>query len=406
VSKHAAADLDVVVIGAGIHGAGFAQAAAAAGHSVLLLEQTAVAAGSSSRSSKLIHGGLRYLESAELHLVRESLHERAVMLRLAPELVRLQRFFIPIYRRTRRRPWQLRLGLSLYALLAAFGRGAHSGTVPRSEWHSLDGLDTHELEAVFWYEDAQTDDRALTRAVVQSAQQLGATLLCPARFVAASLDADGADVCFIGGEQQQRLRARVLINAAGPWAPALAHAITPAVAVPALDCVQGSHLLLRGQLERGIYYVESPRDGRAVFVMPWQQDRLLVGTTETRFHGDPASVAPTHAEIHYLLGVLKHYFPRYRDSSLDEVIGSFAGLRVLPGGDGHTFHRSRETLLVADRVRQPRLLSIYGGKLTTWRAVSQRALRRVAASLPSRRRLARTDQLPLRPLVDQPSWPG
>ena len=110
-------DCDVVVVGAGIHGAGVAQAAAAAGHSVLLLEQTGVAAGSSSRSSKLIHGGLRYLETGQFHLVRESLHERTTLLRLAPELVHLRRFYIPIYRRTRRRPWQLRLGLSLYALL-------------------------------------------------------------------------------------------------------------------------------------------------------------------------------------------------------------------------------------------------------------------------------------------------
>src|ERR1700686_5236759 len=126
----AAFDVDVAVIGAGIHGAGLAQAAAAAGHSVLLLEQTAIAAGSSSRSSKLIHGGLRYLETGQLHLVRESLRERSTLLRLAPGLVRLQRFYFPIYRQTRRRAWQLRVGLSLYALLAGFTCDAPFGTVP------------------------------------------------------------------------------------------------------------------------------------------------------------------------------------------------------------------------------------------------------------------------------------
>ena len=390
----AAFDVDVAVIGAGIHGAGLAQAAAAAGHSVLLLEQTAIAAGSSSRSSKLIHGGLRYLETGQLHLVRESLHERATLLRLAPELVRLQRFYVPVYQHTRRRPWELRLGLSLYALLAGLGRGARFGSVPPRLWATLDGLDTAGLQAVFCYHDAQTDDQALTGAVVRSAQALGARFICPAQFTGAALFEDGADVRFSIAAREQQCRARVLINAAGPWADTLAHGITPAIPVPSLERVQGAHIVLPGALERGIYYVESPRDGRALFVMPWRS-QLMIGTTETRFRGDPADVAPSHAEIHYLLGVLKHYFPRYRAASPDDIASSFAGLRVLPGGAGHAFHRSRETLLVPDRARRPRVLSIYGGKLTTYRAVSQRALQRLAASLPRRRALAATDRLPL-----------
>jgi glycerol-3-phosphate dehydrogenase len=159
--------------------------------------------------------------------------------------------------------------------------------------------------------------------------------------------------------------------------------------------VQGAHILLRASLERGIYYLESPRDGRAVFVMPWQ-GQMLVGTTENRFRGDPAHVAASAAEIHYLLSVLRHYFPRWRSSTEADLIGSFAGLRVLPSGPGHAFHRSRETQLVTDRAPRPRVLSIYGGKLTTWRAVSQRALRLIAASLPRARVKARTDRLPLR----------
>ena len=390
----AAFDVDVAVIGAGIHGAGMAQAAAAAGHSVVLLEQTAIAAGSSSRSSKLIHGGLRYLETGQFHLVRESLHERSTLLRLAPALVRLQRFYFPIYRQTRRRPWQLRVGLSLYALLSGFTRDAHFGSVPRQLWPTLDGLETANLEAVFWYHDAQTDDAALTGAVLRSAQELGARLLCPAQFTGAALSDNGVDLSYRHLGSERSCRARVLINAAGPWAGALSASITPAMAVPALECVQGAHIVLPGTLERGIYYVESPRDGRALFVMPWR-GQLMIGTTESRFHGDPADVAPSHAEIHYLLGVLKHYFPRYGASTAADIVGSFAGLRVLPGGAGHAFHRSRETLLVPDRLPRPRVLSIYGGKLTTYRAVAQRALRQLAPSLPARPALARTDQLPL-----------
>jgi len=386
---------DVAVIGAGIHGTGVAQAAAAAGHSVLLLEQTAVAAGSSSRSSKLIHGGLRYLETGQFGLVRESLRERGLMLRLAPGLVRVQRFYIPVYAHTRRRPWQLRLGLSLYALLASLRPESRFGTVPRSEWATLDGLDTAGLQAVFWYQDGQTDDRALTRAVQQSALQLGAQLRCPARFESARLEEDGVVLRYAQGETSIESHARVLVNAAGPWADRLARLITPAISVPALECVQGTHLVLPGTVERGIYYLESPHDGRAVFVIPWK-GHVMVGTTETRYEGDPALVAPTPAETHYLLGVLKHYFPRWRAMAESDLIQSFAGLRVLPAGPDRAFSRSRETQLIPDRASKPRVLSIYGGKLTTWRAVSQRALGCIAASLPRRRAVARTDQLTLR----------
>ncbi|HTP39696.1 MAG TPA: FAD-dependent oxidoreductase [Steroidobacteraceae bacterium] len=388
---------DVVVVGAGIHGAGCAQAAAAAGHSVLLLEQRAIACGSSSRSSKLIHGGLRYLESGQFRLVRESLHERTHLLRLAPTLVHLKRFYIPIYRHTRRRPWQLRIGLTLYALLAGLDPTARFGTVPRSEWRTLDGLDTRGLQRVFWYHDAQTDDRLLTEAVVKSAQSLGAQLRLPAEFVGATLGESGAVIRWRDDSQrEQQCEARVLINAAGPWADRVARLITPRIGVPQLQLVRGTHLILPGSLTQGIYYVESPRDGRAIFVMPWHGDTLL-GTTEAAHHGDPGAVVPSPSEINYLLGIAKHYFPRWRPLGQSDLKGLFAGLRVLPGGPGHAFHRSRETLLVPERAQRPRVLSIYGGKLTTWRAVAARALAQVAPSLPPRSARADTLQLRLEP---------
>ncbi len=387
---------DVVVAGGGIHGAGIAQAVAAAGHSVLVLEQEAIAAGSSSRSSKLIHGGLRYLESGQFKLVRESLQERALMLRLAPDLVRLQKFFIPIYDHSRRRPWQLRIGLSLYALLAGMDAAARFGTVPRNEWDQLDGLDTGGLQQVFHYHDAQTDDALLTAAVMRSAQSLGAALELPARCSGATLTDNEVVVRYLRDGRELECRARVLVNAAGPWASALARLVTPKVPVPALELVQGTHLVLSGPPQAGVYYLESPRDGRAIFVMPWR-GQMLLGTTEVRFHGDPATVAPGSHEIHYLLGVLRHYFPRFRDAAASQVQQAFAGLRVLPAKGGHAFHRSRETLLVSDRDSRPRMLSIYGGKLTTWRAVSARALKQIAPSLPQRRAIAHTDQLELHP---------
>jgi len=389
-------EVDVVVVGAGIHGAGCAQAAAAAGHGVLLLEQTAIAAGSSSRSSKLVHGGLRYLETGQFRLVRESLHERTTLLRLAPDLVQLRKFHIPVYRDTRRQPWLLRLGLGMYAVLAGFASGAAFGSVPRRDWQRLDGLETRGLKAVLWYHDAQTDDALLSRAVVRSAESLGAEFALPARFTGARLAAGGIDVRYATPGGERECRARVLINAAGPWATEVARRIEPAIAVPAVERVQGAHLVAPGTLREGVYYVESPRDGRAVFVMPWH-GATLVGTTETRFRGDPARVAPQPRELAYLLEILGHYFPRYAGLRPEALLGSFAGLRVLPAGSGHAFHRSRETLLVPDRDGRPRVLSVYGGKLTTWRAVAARALALVAASLPQRAPRARTDQLTLRP---------
>src|SRR6202171_250729 len=138
---------DVVIVGGGIHGAGVLQAAAAAGHSAMLIERLGLASGTSSRSSKLIHGGLRYLESGQFALVRESLRERAINLRIAADLVELKPFFIPVYRDTRRRPWQLKLGLWMYVVLGGFDASTRFGTVPKREWSSLDGIETQGLEA-------------------------------------------------------------------------------------------------------------------------------------------------------------------------------------------------------------------------------------------------------------------
>jgi len=386
--------VDVVVLGGGIHGVGVAQAAAAAGHSVLLLEKTALAAGTSSRSSKLIHGGLRYLESGQFHLVRESLRERRILLAIAPELVRLKPFIIPLYRETRRRPWQLRVGLSLYALLGGLGPETRFGTVPRSAWEQLDGLQTRGLRTVLRYFDAQTDDVELTRAVMRSAESLGAQLLAPAELFAAELRDDEVVVRYTHEGAPEECTARVLVNAAGPWVKRVMERITPRIATPPIELVQGSHVIVRDFVEQGIFYVESPRDGRAIFIMPWH-GHMLVGTTETRFRGDPDGVQPLAAEKHYLVSVLRHYFPRHAQLHVRDLLDSFAGVRVLPAGTAHAFHRSRETLFVCDREHRPRVLAIYGGKLTGYRATAEIVMRRIGGSLPQLRVRADTRTLKL-----------
>jgi glycerol-3-phosphate dehydrogenase len=381
---------DLLVVGGGVHGVGMLQAAAAAGLSALLVEERAVAAGTSSRSSKLIHGGLRYLESAQFALVRESLRERAILLRVAPGLVRLVPFLIPIYAETSRRPRTIRAGLAAYALLGGLRREALFGRVPRAEWDALDCLDPRGLEAVFRYFDGQTDDAALCRAVLRSALSLGAEARVPAAFLGADRAVDGWSVRVGRDGRVERLSAGALVNAAGPWIEAVRARIEPRPPGFAVELVSGAHLELPGRLERGIYYVEAPRDRRAVFAMPWR-DRTLLGTTETPYSGDPARVEATADEVGYLLETYARYFPgRPR-----EVLGAWAGLRVLPKAEGRAFDRPRETTLVVDDEAAPRMVAIYGGKLTGYRATAEKVLARLAPTLPKRERKARTDELPL-----------
>jgi glycerol-3-phosphate dehydrogenase len=388
-------EYDILVIGGGIHGAGVLQAAAAAGHRCLLIERKGLASGTSSRSSKLIHGGLRYLESGQFRLVRESLHERSVMLKVAPELVKLIAFHIPVYRTTRRRPWQLKLGLFAYALLGGFDAATRFGTVPRAEWDRLDGLDTKGLQAVIRYYDGQTDDAELTRSVVDSAKSLGAEIAMPASFIEAELDEGGVRVGYEEGGQMLQCRARVMVNAAGPWAAHVARYVRPAIGIPAVDLVQGSHIVVPVKTVAGVYYVESPSDGRAVFLIPWHGG-TMIGTTETPYQGEPEQVRPLPEEEEYLLGVARTYFPAFKAITREHVVERFAGLRVLPAGDASAFGRSRETMLITDRPARPRVLGIYGGKLTTWRATAGQVMDKVEASLPRRRRRAGTEDLELR----------
>ena len=388
-------EYDVVIIGGGIHGAGVLQAAVAAGHSALLIEREALAAGTSSRSSKLIHGGLRYLESGQFALVRESLRERAIHLRIASELVALKPFYIPVYQDTRRRPWQLKLGLWIYALLGGFDATTRFGSVPRSEWAQLDGLKTLDLDAVIRYHDAQTNDALLTRAVVKSAVRLGAELAMPARYSRAVLMEDGVTVTYSAAGAALACRARVLVNAAGPWAMQVARAVEPAIPIPDVDLVQGTHIVIPHPLSAGIYYVESPTDGRAVFVMPWG-GATLVGTTETPYRGDPDEVHPLPGEEEYLLAVVRHYFPALSGLTREDITERFAGLRVLPAATQAAFDRSRETIFTTDRDVRPRVLCIYGGKLTGWRAAAAHVLQRISPSLPAAVRRAETELLILR----------
>jgi len=386
-----AAPVDVVVVGAGIHGAGVAQAAAAAGYSVRVLEKTGIASATSCRSSKLIHGGLRYLETGQFNLVRESLRERETLLRIAPHLVKRVSFHIPVYQSSSRSVLKIRAGLTLYALLDGLKRESRFSTLPRAEWDTLDGLDTTGLKAVFRYSDAQTDDTMLTHTVMRSAQALGAELLCPAEFVSATRTDSGWRVCWRDSQGEQEIDASTLVNAAGPWVNEVTARLTPPIAPPAIELVQGAHVVIEDTPHRGVYYLEA-EDRRAVFVMPWRS-MTLIGTTETRFHGDPVQVAPHPEETEYLLNTFRRYFPKREVTVRDQ----FAGLRVLPTGTGITFNRSRETVYMLDDATQPRLVSIIGGKLTGYRAAAEAVINKLRVTLPVRTPVGDTRTL----LLDQ-----
>lgn len=383
-------ETELVVLGGGIHGVGVAQAAAAAGYRVRLLEKTALAAGTSSRSTKLIHGGLRYLESGQIYLVRKNLKERELLLKLAPDLIQRKTFYIPLYENSFRHPLSIRLGLWVYDLLTGLTKAPSSSRLSRSDWDRLPGLQTRGLKAVFSYSDAQTNDAALTRAVMQSARQLGAELCCPATFTSADIFDDHCRVRYRVGDIEKSVKCLAIVNAMGAWGINMATRTTPPLPDYPFECIEGTHIECP---EAGLtdgYYVESPSDRRGVFILPWGA-RTLIGTTETPYLGDPDHLMPSQASIDYLQTIYQHYFPGHDATVLD----AWAGLRVLPQSSASPFNRPRETVISINDPKNPRFLSILGGKLTGYRLTAADVVSELKCVLPPRTAIADTAALTL-----------
>jgi len=368
-------EFDVVIVGGGVQGCGIAQACAAAGFTCLLLEKNQFGSATSSRSSKLIHGGLRYLQTAQFSLVRESLHEREWMLKHIPHLVKPNWFYIPIYKNSNVRPWKILAGLTLYQTLSGFGKHSSFKIIPPSEWHTLNGLKTEDLQAVFAYQDAQTDDRLLTQHIQKSAENLGAICYENAKLISASRKDDQYEIQFEHQRTIEKTTANILINASGPWVNHTLACISPSVSPVDIDLVQGTHIVIKERLSDECYYLESPIDRRAVFILPWKNS-TLIGTTETFHKDEPESARVLETEIDYLLKTAKAYFPNENLT----VQSSFCGLRVLPKAEGSAFGRSRDVILQ----EQKGLISVYGGKLTCWRHTAERVLRKVELQLGER----------------------
>jgi glycerol-3-phosphate dehydrogenase len=365
-------NFDICVIGGGIQGAGIAQAAALSGLSVALLEKSDWGAGTSSKSSKLIHGGLRYLQSFEFGLVRESLRERRTLLNIASDIVKPNWFYLPVYNNNQHKPWQLSIGLTLYRILAGRKNLAGFKRLPRSEWNQLKGLNTANLKTVFAYQDAQTDDQMLTRRVALSAQEHGATLLCPAMVISAEKTYKGYSISLNLNGERKTIYCRYFVNAAGPWINPVAKTITPTPPMVDVDLVEGTHVEFSQQLSDQCFYLEAQQDHRAIFVMPYKGGTLL-GTTEKVFTGNPDNVNPGAEEIEYLLEVIRYHFPHFNH----RPVRAWAGLRVLPIGDKSPFGRSREVQYAESK----NYLAIYGGKLTGYRATAETAIKKIIKSL-------------------------
>ena len=396
---------DVLVIGGGINGTGIAREAALRGLRTVLVEKGDFGSGTSSRSSKLVHGGFRYLESGDFSLVFEASRERDLLRRrLAPHLVTPLRFFFPIYRGSPLPLWKLRVGLTLYDVLAAFRNIEHHRGVSRGDRQGVEPLLREEgfLGGALYY-DCFTDDGRLVLENALGAEESGA--ICLNYAVVESFEKDseglleGAVVRDLDGDGGViRLRARSVVNATGPWLDRV-RALDDRAAKPVLRPTKGVHLVLpRHRLgNRNAVVLHAVRDRRLFFVIPWD-DHTIAGTTDTDYSGSPDAVRADTEDVEYLLESLNFYFPAAGLAERD-VVSTFAGLRPLVAGTKP--EAPSEVSREEELFESPSgLLSLGGGKLTTYRRVAIKVIDRVARGLRARfdvRVLPRsgTDSLPL-----------
>lgn len=377
---------DLLIIGAGINGAGIARDAAGRGLSVLLCDAGDIGGATSWTSSKLIHGGLRYLEHSHFGLVAESLAEREVMLRIAPHLTRPLRFVLP--RSSATRPgWMLWCGLWLYDLLARV-RGPRS--LPGFETLDLSrdprgGAFLPEIVRGFAYSDVAVDDARLTLANARAAAQAGAVVLPQTRCIGARR-AEGRWIVTLedahgGSAGQLEVAARALVNAAGPWAGEVSACLPGTVSV--LRLVRGSHIVVPRLYPGEHACTLQGEDGRVVFVIPFQQDWSLVGTTEVEVPAPEGNQAVSPAEVDYLCRAVGRYL-RQAPTPAD-VAWSFSGVRpLIDDGQASASAVSREYRMTveADPGGDLPLLTLVGGKLTTYRRLAEAALARLQPWFP------------------------
>ncbi len=385
------AEFDLLVVGGGINGAGIARDAAGRGHSVLLCEQGDLAQATSSASTKLIHGGLRYLEYYEFRLVREALIERERLLAMAPHIIWPLRFVLP-HEAHLRPAWLVRLGLFLYDHLGGRKR------LPASEGLRFDGTGFGEalkpgFTRGFAYSDCWVQDARLVVLNAMSARDHGATILTRTRFLGAER---------IGSEWQAKLEdvetgakrqvtARILVNAAGPWVSKVLGQAGQATDKH-VRLIKGSHIVVPRLYEGAHAHMLQNADRRIVFTIPYEQNFTLIGTTDVPFTGDPAKVAIAEDEIEYLCASVSRYFVKQVTPA--DVVWTYAGVRPLyDDAAKNAAAVTRDYVLDLEGATAP-LLSVFGGKITTYRRLAEHALEKLAPFLGAAKSWTASEALP------------
>jgi len=393
--------VDLLVIGGGINGCGIARDAAGRGYSVVLAEQGDLAGATSSASTKLFHGGLRYLEYFEFRLVREALIEREVLLRAMPHIAWPMRFVLPWHRdmrfegttptsrllgvfmpwmRGRRPAWLIRLGLFLYDRLG--GRQILPGTKMLRLPDTPEGAPLKDcFEKAYEYSDCWVEDSRLVVLNARDAQAQGATILTRSR-VSAAQAGDGIwTVTLETGGGQRSLRARMLVNAAGPWVGQLIHETLKLDARDKVRLVRGSHIVTRRLFDHDKCYFFQGTDGRIIFAIPYEGDFTLIGTTDADHAGPDIAARCTEEERDYLCAFASQYFAR--PVRAEDVVWTYSGVRPLyDDGARSATAATRDYVLKTDHSAGAPVLHVFGGKITTYRRLAEAALARIGAVMP------------------------
>jgi glycerol-3-phosphate dehydrogenase len=373
--------VDLFVIGGGINGAGIARDAAGRGLSVVLCEKGDLAEGTSSRSGKLVHGGLRYLEYYEFRLVREALIEREVLLKAAPHIIWPMRFVLP-HSPEDRPAWLLRLGLFLYDHLG--GRRKLPGTRTLDLSRDPEGtplLDTYTLG--FEYSDCWVDDARLVVLNAVGAAEKGAEVLTRTAAISARREGDAWTITTrnVQTGETRSFHARCLVNAAGPWVSDVIANVAGSNSSRKVRLVKGSHIIVPKFWAGANAYLVQNHDRRVIFINPYEGDRALIGTTDVPYEGRAEDVAIEESEIEYLIAAVNRYFKE--KLRRDDVLASYSGVRPLfDDGKGNPSAVTRDYVFDLDETGGAPLLNIFGGKITTFRELAERGMHRLAHVFP------------------------
>lgn len=381
---------DIAIIGGGINGVGTALEAASRGLTVILCEQDDLASGTSSKSSKLIHGGLRYLEHSAFGLVRESLQERETLLNIAGHMVEPIPFIIP-YEKNLRSDWMIRLGLYCYDFLNINSQLEKSKSIRFNNFHE-DSKNVNpikrSIKKAFQYADCVVDDARLVVMVARLAAQLGATIMTRSKCVEVKCDSNQS--WSLGIKEMRNpasplttIHAKVLVNASGPWIKDTLDKIIKLPSNHQVKKVKGSHLIVPKLHEQKQAYLLQHHDGRVVFTIPYLKQYTIIGTTDISFEDDPQTANITTEEIEYLCKVVNQYF--HHPLKEKQIIATWAGVRALwDNGSVNPSQISRDCKIDAqlNASQHPPLINIFGGKLTTYRSMGEKLVNHLKIIFP------------------------